>query len=81
MDGLMWMDGAVGVAQALSGRENHGCITFRSNAQAVAAFIVVSVALGTVAPQRGHLPAAVHCVHCDILRGLTVYTRNDAPAE
>ena len=80
-DRFMWMDGAVGVAEALSGGDNHGYPTFRSNAQAVAACVVASAALGTVAPPPGQLPAAVHCVHYNILRGLTVYTRNDTPAE
>ena len=66
------------MAEAFSGGENHGYRTFRSNAQAVAACAVVSAALGTVAPPTGQLPAAVHCVHCDVLHGLTVYTWNDA---
>ena len=77
----MWMDGAVGVAEAFSGGENNRYLTFRSNAQAVAACAVVSVALGTVAPPPRHLPAAAHCVQYDVLRGLMVYTWNDALAE
>ena len=52
-DRFMWMDGAVGVAEAFSGGAKHGYLTFRSNAQAVAACAVVSAALGTVAPQPG----------------------------
>ena len=69
------------MAEAFFGGENHGYLTLRSNAQAVAACAMVSAALGTVAPPPGQLPAAIHCVHCDVLRGLTVYTRNDAPVE
>ena len=81
VDRFMWMDGAVGVAEAFFGGENHGYLTFRSNAQVVAACAVVSAALGTVAPPPGQLPAVVHCVHYDVLCGLKVHTRNDAPAE
>ena len=69
------------MAEAFSAGENHGNLTFRSNAQAVAACVVVSAAPGTVAAPPGQLPAAVHYVHYDVLRGPTVYTWNDAPAE
>ena len=44
------------MAEAFSGGASHGYLTFRSNAQAVAACDVVSVALGTVAPPPGQLP-------------------------
>ena len=77
----MWMDGAVGVVEAFSRRGDCGYLTSRSNAQAVTACAVISAALGTVALPRGQLPAAVRCVHYDILGGLTVYRRNDAPAD
>ena len=77
----MWLDGAVGVAEAFYGGENHGYLTFRTNAQAVAAWAKVSAALGTVAPPPGELPAAIHCVYYNVVCGLTVYTRPDAPAE
>ena len=69
------------MVEAFFGGENHGYLTFRSNAQAVAARTVNSATLGTVAPPPGRLPAAVHCVHYDVMCGLTVYTRHDAPAE
>ena len=64
----MWLHRAVGVAEAFYGGENHGYLTFRTNAQAVAACTLVSAALGTVAPPPGHLSAAIHC----LMRGLTV---------
>ena len=57
----------------------HGYLTFRSNAHAVVACAVVSAALGTGAPQPGQLPAAVHCVHCDVTCDLIVYTLDDTP--
>ena len=37
----------------------------------LARWCVVSATLGTVAPQPGQLPAAVHYVHCDVTRDLT----------
>ena len=64
-DRFMWMEGAVGVAEAFSGGEMHGYLTFCSNAQAVAACAVVSVALGTVAPQPGQVPAWPHGVYAE----------------
>ena len=80
-DRFMWLNGAVGVVDAFYGGENHGYLTFRTNAQAVAACAVVSAALGTVAPPLGRLLAAIHCVNHGVMRGLTVYTQRDAPAE
>ena len=41
---FMWMDGAVGVAEAFSGAENHGYLSFRFKALAVAASAVVTAA-------------------------------------
>ena len=69
------------MVEALSGGENHGYLTFHSNAQALVACVQVSAALGMGAPPPGQLPAAVHCVHYGYLRGPTVCTRNDAPVE
>ena len=77
----MWMDGAVGVAEAFYGEENHGYLTIRSNTQVVAVCFVVGAALGKAAPPQGWLPAAIHCVHYDVMCGLTVYKRHDTPAE
>ena len=74
----MWLDGAEGVAEAFHGGENHGYLTFRARTQALAACAVVSAALGTVAPQPGRLPAAVHCVSHSVVPDLTVHTRHDA---
>ena len=75
----MWMDGAVGVAEAFSGGEMHGYLTFLSHAHAVAACPVVSAALGTATTQPGQLPAAVHCVHCDVMRHCLVHKHDDTP--
>ena len=69
------------MAEAFHGGENHGYLTFRTHAQALAACAVVSAALGTVAPPPGRLPAAVHCVSNGVVRGLTVHTRHDALGE
>ena len=80
-DRFMWLDGAEGVVEAFHGGENHGYLTFRTNAQALAACAVVSAALGTVAPPLGRLPAAVHCVSQGVIRGLTVHTRHNALGE
>ena len=73
----MWMDGAVGVVEGIFGAEMHGYLTFHSHAQAVTAGAVVSVAVSTVAPQLGQLPAAVHYVQCEVRRCLTVYKHDD----
>ena len=77
----MWLDGAEGVAEAFHGGENHGYVTFRAHAQALAACAVVTSALGTVAPPPGRLPAAVYCVSHGVVRDLTVHTRQDAVGE
>ena len=71
------MDLAVGVIEATSGAEMHWYLT--SNAHAVVACGVASAALGMAAPLPGQLPAAVHCIHCDVPCGLTVYPRGDVP--
>ena len=80
-DRFLWLDGAEGVAEAFHGGENHGYLTFCTQAQALAACAVVSVALGTVAPPPGRLPAAVHCVSHGVVRDLTVHARHDALGE
>ena len=77
----MWLDGAEGVAEAFHGGENHGYLTFRAHAQALAACAAVSAALGTVAPPPGRLLAAVHCVSHSVVRDLTVHTRQNALGE
>ena len=67
--------------EAFHGGENHGYLTFRAHAQALAACAVVSAALGTIAPPPGPLPAAVHCVSHSVVWDLTVHTRHDALGE
>ena len=81
VDCFMRLDVAVGFAETFHGGDNHGYLTFRTNAQAVAACAVVSTALGTVAPPPCQLLAAIHCVNHGVMRRLTVYTRHNAPAE
>ena len=78
---FMWLDGAEGVAEAFHGGENHGYLTFRAYAQALAACAVGSAARGTVAPPPGRLPAPVHRVSHSVIRDPTVHTRQDAQGE
>ena len=52
-DRFMWIDGVATVAEPFSGGENHCYVILRSNAQAVAACVVVGAAVGTVAPAQG----------------------------
>ena len=77
----MWLDGAEGVAEAFHGGENHGYLTFRAHTQAPAVCVVVSAALGTIAPPPGRLPAAVHCMSQSVVRDLTMHTRQGAQGE